>query len=307
MRPPNVSPVLVAVQPQASTSIRSCGSSVSFGLLVPKHSLRIRQKNCATSLPSVYGSPGSHDYNLLTEVLVDEGDSNRPLLNQFVRDVLVIDNPSTARKHRLHLYSVNRPIKMISFAPASDPLVTCPVHNLLPVAQRPVHVLNRPIQLHQKHIATPLGYPALTICSLNLAASTPLCGIFRLWKDPTTKASRMMPCNALNAIVLAPLKVTSGEFRISPPIFSLTAPPRKHHRIHHEKPYRCADCPQAFGYPKDLVRHRRCVHSDEPHLRFYCNIPTCKRVFSRKDNYERHMRTRHPPPDQTDNGKRRRQ
>jgi hypothetical protein len=156
----------------------------------------------------------------------------------------VIDNPSTTHKHRLHLYSENPSIKMISFAPASNSLVTCPVPNILPVAQRRVHVLNRLIQLRQRHMSAPLGYPPLTMRFLKLAESTSLSWTFRLWKNPMTaiqknpsRASRMnstspsqknptrasqknptresqsawIPCNALRVAMLAHPPASSGS------------------------------------------------------------------------------------------------
>lgn len=214
-----------------------------FRILRPQTTRINLTKTRATSIPSMYGTCSYYDYDLLTEMAVDKGDSIRSLLNQFVRDVLVIDNPSTTHKHRLHLYSENPSIKMISFAPASNSLVTCPVPNILPVAQRRVHVLNRLIQLRQRRMSAPLGYPPLTMRFLKLAESTSLSWTFRLWKNPMTaiqknpsRASRMnstspsqknptrasqknptresqsawIPCNALRVAMLAHPPASSG-------------------------------------------------------------------------------------------------
>jgi uncharacterized Zn-finger protein len=46
-------------------------------------------------------------------------------------------------------------------------------------------------------------------------------------------------------------------------------------------------CKRSFVAPKDLRRHRK-VHTREKS--FQCGFNNCPRVFSRKDNRDRHVR-----------------
>ncbi|KAH8688625.1 hypothetical protein GQ44DRAFT_720712 [Phaeosphaeriaceae sp. PMI808] len=83
--------------------------------------------------------------------------------------------------------------------------------------------------------------------------------------------------------------------------------PKRHllntHRKKHNPPFKCTinQCDRAFRYQKDLDRHRKAKHSETTHgsTLLYCPYSGCKFSFergtgsSRKDNLNRHIRTRH--------------
>jgi hypothetical protein len=80
-------------------------------------------------------------------------------------------------------------------------------------------------------------------------------------------------------------------------IFNTRSDLRHHLRSHgpKEKPHKCKSCPSAFQYPKDLTRHED-THNKQN--KFTC--PICSKVYTRKDNLQRHQQNDHknhtPPP-----------
>jgi len=81
--------------------------------------------------------------------------------------------------------------------------------------------------------------------------------------------------------------------------------PKRHllntHLKKHDPPFPCTWCDKAFRYRKDLDRHLKAKHpgSVEDPTPLYCPYPECKfgskrgTGSSRKDNLQRHIRTRH--------------
>ncbi|KAF2763136.1 hypothetical protein EJ05DRAFT_506764 [Pseudovirgaria hyperparasitica] len=71
----------------------------------------------------------------------------------------------------------------------------------------------------------------------------------------------------------------------------------RHKKIHldnHRRPIKCPDCDKGFLYPKDLKRHQSTHTASE--RTFFCPVAGCKsnaNGFTRKDNYKRHMRSKH--------------
>jgi len=74
----------------------------------------------------------------------------------------------------------------------------------------------------------------------------------------------------------------------------------RHVKQKHDRPYECTEseeCRAVFGSKKDLDRHINDIH--QSNSRFYCPHEGCKYSqeqgdgFSRKDNRDRHIRTRH--------------
>ncbi|CAF3555358.1 hypothetical protein SNK03_000430 [Fusarium graminearum] len=70
------------------------------------------------------------------------------------------------------------------------------------------------------------------------------------------------------------------------------------HQKYHDKHFSCLyeQCSAAFATQKDLTRHMRTHRKGEG---FQCKVDGCRKamsghVYSRKDNFDRHMRTAHP-------------
>lgn len=72
---------------------------------------------------------------------------------------------------------------------------------------------------------------------------------------------------------------------------------RKHQKYHIKYFYCLApDCEKAFATQKDLTRHARTHRKGEG---YRCYVEGCRKaanghIYSRKDNFDRHMRTAHP-------------
>jgi len=79
------------------------------------------------------------------------------------------------------------------------------------------------------------------------------------------------------------------------------------HKKSHTKPFECDDpsCSSRFQYRKDLNRHKSSMHPERATEapRFYCPVKECKHSleagtgFPRRDNFVRHVRTKHPNVD----------
>jgi len=72
------------------------------------------------------------------------------------------------------------------------------------------------------------------------------------------------------------------------------------HKKSHTHPDKCQHCGRGFETPKDVKRHINDVH--ETTRRYFCIVSTCRysrsvhverKGFSRKENWRRHMRTKH--------------
>lgn len=76
------------------------------------------------------------------------------------------------------------------------------------------------------------------------------------------------------------------------------------HETNHTKIFECSKCPTNCASKKDLDRHIASRHHRQ--IRYHCNIKECKesifnmhvtergrRGFQRKDNWQRHMKTKH--------------
>jgi uncharacterized Zn-finger protein len=74
-------------------------------------------------------------------------------------------------------------------------------------------------------------------------------------------------------------------------VFARTSTLNHHMRIHGEPTFICDDCPASFVFEKDLTKHIT-THSDE--RPWPCTWAACPKVFSRKDNMQRHARSPHP-------------
>ncbi|KAG8845335.1 hypothetical protein FRB91_001862 [Serendipita sp. 411] len=94
---------------------------------------------------------------------------------------------------------------------------------------------------------------------------------------------------------LAEIKDGKGRCLVGSCASSTAAPKRADHLHEHirdrhfnYKPYRCEDCPQSFSREHDLKRHQ------SVHRRDQSPCPVCSNIYTRVDNLNRHVRTKHP-------------
>lgn len=91
------------------------------------------------------------------------------------------------------------------------------------------------------------------------------------------------------------------------PIYPLTNSLDRKHQKYHIKNFPCliAGCDRVFSTYKDLTRHYRSTHKMGEGWK--CHVKGCRKaasghVYSRKDNYDRHVRTAHPANWASQNG-----
>ena len=90
----------------------------------------------------------------------------------------------------------------------------------------------------------------------------------------------------------------SSALPLGPCVSKLIPTVARHPAITVRRKYPCGigGCTASFKLEKDLVRHRHRTGIHQSPRSFFCNVKGCEssdKGFSRKDNLDRHMRSRH--------------